>query len=123
MAGAVSSEKATRGDRAGCDAGQVPVSESATVCTSCNALITKCPGVSRLCPGENIQIEFARFPIGKAFSCLSRLSRLSRHKTVGVGRKSPATGARVWGGQRIYCAVNGCLKASARVLLSHSHCG
>ena len=60
------------------------------------------PAVSRLCPGVNMQNGNTKRPIRNALRCLSRLSRLSRHKTVGVGRKSPATGARVGGGQSIF---------------------
>ena len=104
MAGDMSSENLTIGERAGCDAGRVAVPERATIGTLCNALITKCPGVSRLCPGVNMQIENAKRPIYRAFRSLSRLFRLSRHKTVGVGRKGHVIGAHVGGGQRIHCA-------------------
>ena len=99
----------------GSDTGQRQGAAYAALRLSCNVLITKCPGVSRLCPGENMQIANAKRPIGKGFRCLSRLSRLSRHKTVGVGRNHHATGARVWGGGGESCCVKIAIANTYRV--------
>ena len=102
MAGLVSGWNTPKTNAPGNDAGRDGAPVLAALRLSCNVLITKCPGVSRLCPGVNMQNGNTKRPIRNALRCLSRLSRLSRHKTVGVGRKSPATGARVGGGQSIF---------------------
>jgi len=102
MAGLVSGRKAMKTNAPGSGTGRDGAPDVFAPRLSCYVLKLNCPGVSRLCPGVNMQIENTKCPIGKDFRRLSRLSRLSRHISVGVGRKIPATGARVGGGQSIF---------------------
>jgi hypothetical protein len=88
MAGLVSGWKSAKTDAPGSDTGHVRTAKNAALRTSCNVLIPKCPGVSRLCPGLNMQIGNTKRPIHAGFGQVSRLSRLSRHILVGVGRKA-----------------------------------
>jgi hypothetical protein len=103
MAGLVSGRNTPKTNAPGSDAGRDGAPVLAALRLSCYVLIPKCPGVSRLCPGVNMQNENTRRPIRKGFRRLSRLSRLSRHISVGVGRKARETGARVGAGSQYFC--------------------
>ncbi len=109
MAGPVSGWKSAKTDAPGSDAGHVRTAKNAALRTSCNVLIPKCPSVSQPCPTANMQNGNTKRPIHAGFGQVSHLSHLSQRILVGVGRKSPATGARVGGGQKEVCALNpGC---------------
>lgn len=88
MAGAVSGWKSAKTDAPGSDAGHARPAKNAALRTACNVLITKCPGVSRLCPGGFMQMGNTKRPIHAGFGAVSRLSRLSRHIWAGVARKA-----------------------------------